>query len=175
MENTEKLIRLVKKELEKSEINKCVVASTTGETAKIAQKNIGNLCKIIAVRKHYGANEINVQEMKKEDEEYLKENNIDIVTATHVFGGINKAIRKTYGTWEIDEIISGVLRIFGVGVKVAIEVTMMSVDAGYVNSGEKIIALGGEKNGASVAVILNAVNTSNFFNMKVEKIIKINE
>ena len=83
--------------------------------------------------------------MKKEEEDYLVQHNVKIVTATHIFGGIGKAIRKCYGTLEVDEIISGVLRLFGVGVKVAIEISMMSVDAGYVNSGEKIIALGGKK------------------------------
>ena len=172
MERTEKIMALVREELERSGIKKCVVATTSGETAKTALKNLGDLCQIIAVRKHFGANEMNVQAMGKEDEEYLKENNVGIVTATHVFGGINRAIRKAYGTWEIDEIISGVLRIFGVGVKVALEIAMMSVDAGYVDSGETIIAIGGEKKGASAAVVLRAVNTSDFFKMKVEKIIK---
>ncbi len=171
MERTERMIALVKSELENSGIKKCVVASTSGETAKLLHQSVGDLCEIVVVRKHTGSKELNQQEMKKEDEDYLRSKGMKIVTATHVFGGLNRAIRKAYGTWEIDEIISGVLRIFGVGVKVAIEVTMMSVDAGYVASGEKIIAIGGEKKGASTAVVLDAVNTSDFFKMKVEKII----
>ena len=171
MEEIESFFEVIKKEIQNENIKKCVVASTTGNTAKIAHKILGDCCEIIVVRKHYGANEKNKQIMNNDTEEYLKEKKINIVTATHIFGGIGKAIRKAYGTWEIDEIISGVLRIFGVGVKVAIEIAMMSVDAGCVNSDEKIISIGGEKNGASTAVILNAVNTSDFFNMKVNKII----
>ena len=59
----------------------------------------------------------------------------------------------------------------GNGVKVAIEITMMATDAGYINAGEKIISIGGNKRGASNAVILDATNTNDFFDMKIHKII----
>lgn len=171
MERTIEVLNLVKQELKEKNIKKCVIASTSGNTAKKAYEILGEEIEIVVVRKQYGANEKNVQDMPTKMEEYLKDKNIKIVTATHIFSGIGKAIRKAYSTWQIDEIISGVLRIFGVGVKVAMEISMMSVDAGYVNSGERIIAIGGEKSGASSAIIVKAVNTSDFFNMKVEKII----
>lgn len=171
MEKTIELLKLVKKELKDKNIKKCVIASTSGNTAQKAYEILGDEVEMVVVRKQYGANNINAQEMTPEMETILRNNNMKIITATHIFSGIGKAIRKTYSTWQIDEIISGVLRIFGVGVKVAIEISMMSVDAGYVNSGETIVSIGGEKKGASSAVILKAVNTSDFFNMKVEKII----
>lgn len=172
MDKTIEVLNLVKEELKNNNIKKCVIASTSGATAMEAYKLLGNDAELVIVRKRYGAKEKNIQEMTTEVEEELKIRNMKIVTATHIFSAIGKAIRKTYSTWQIDEIISGVLRIFGVGVKVAIEISMMSVDAGYVNSGEKIIAIAGEKKGASVAVIMDAVNTEDFFKIKIDKIIK---
>lgn len=170
MQKTKELLIEAYEEMKKNDINKCVIASTSGETAKLAY-DIMKGKEIIVVRKHYGAKEKNIQEMSKENENYLREKNIKIVTATHVFGGIGRSVRKKYNTWQIDEIIASTLRIFGSGVKVAIEISMMATDAGYVDSGERIIAIGGNKVGASNAVIINAVNTSDFFDIKVNKII----
>lgn len=48
---------------------------------------------------------------------------------------------------------------------------MMATDAGYVDASERIIAIGGNKTGATNAVIIDAVNTSDFFDIKINKII----
>jgi len=71
----------------------------------------------------------------------------------------------------IGEIIAGVLRVFGQGMKVVCEIALMAADSGLVRVDEDIIAVGGTGGGADTAVVLRPVNGQNFFDLKVKEIL----
>ncbi|MEM2015201.1 MAG: hypothetical protein QXE58_03115, partial [Candidatus Methanomethylicia archaeon] len=112
-----------------------------------------------------------VEEFSKENYEKIIRNGGKVVTATHAFGGIGRAIRRKFNTIEVDEIIANVLRLFGQGMKVACEITCMAVDAGYVKPGEEVISIAGTGRGADTAIVIKAVNTHEFFETKIKEII----
>jgi hypothetical protein len=48
---------------------------------------------------------------------------------------------------------------------------MMAADAGLVRTDEEVIAIAGTAKGADTAIVLNPVNSHQFFNMRVKEIL----
>ena len=65
-----------------------------------------------------------------------------VLTCQHALGGISRAIRIKYNTYGIDELVANTLRLFGQGVKVAVEIVLMAADAGLIRTDEHIGGLG---------------------------------
>jgi hypothetical protein len=80
-------------------------------------------------------------------------------------------MRKSFNMMGLGETIASVLRVFGQGMKVVCEIPLMAADAGVVRTDEEVIAVGGTGRGADTAVVLNPVNTTDFFNLKVKEIL----
>jgi hypothetical protein len=69
------------------------------------------------------------------------------------------------------DIIARTLSVFGRGMKVAAEITIMAADAGLVRTDEEVIAIGGSSRGADTAIIVRPANASRFFELKIKEII----
>lgn len=177
MDNYEKTKRLFlqsKTLMQQNGITKCVIPSTTGKTAVIALEFFP-VSSLVIVRKCFGASSANTQDMEPSIADKLSNLGVPIITATHVFGGIGRSIRNRYNTWQIDELMANVLRIFGTGIKVAVEITLMATDAGYLNSGDVVLAFGGNKFGVCQVAIIKCANTHAFFDLEVRHIFRVNE
>lgn len=171
-ENTDKVIELAVEKAELYGIKTIIAATGSGKTAfKLAERAAGRGIKIVAVTHCTGFLKPDFQELTESNREKLNSLGIKVVTGTHALGTVGRAVRRKYGTYEIDEIIANSLRIFGQGVKVAVEISMMAADAGAASTTELAIAIGGSEEGADCAVILKPDNTHNFFDIKVNEII----
>lgn len=151
-------------------INTVLVATTSGETACRALEYF-HPGVIVAVTHSYGFVSANTQELKEKYRKELEKAGVRILTCQHAFGGVGRAVRKKLGTYEIEEIIAYTLRIFGQGVKVAIEISLMAADAGFVKSGEPCLAIGGSGTGADTAILLQPANSQTFFDTKIMEIL----
>ncbi|MCR6692017.1 MAG: hypothetical protein MRT15_06485 [archaeon YNP-LCB-003-016] len=169
-QNTDETLRLAKERADELGIKTIVVASSTGETGVKASEIFKgyNLIVVSHVAWFKGPN---VEEFLSENREKILRNGGKIVTATHAFGGIGRAIRRKFNTMQIDEVIANVLRLFGQGMKVACEIACMAVDSGYVKPGEEIISIAGTGRGADTAIVIKAANTHDFFETKILEII----
>jgi len=169
-QNTDETLRLAKERADELGIKTIVVASSTGETGVKASEIFKgyNLIVVSHVAWFKGPN---VEEFSSENREKILRNGGKIVTATHIFGGIGRAIRRKFNTMQIDEVIANVLRLFGQGMKVACEIACMAVDSGYVKPGEEIISIAGTSRGADTAIVIKAANTHDFFETKILEII----
>ena len=56
-------------------------------------------------------------------------------------------MRKKFKMYLFEEVVANTLRIFGQGMKVACEITLMAADAGLVRTDEDVIAIGGTSHG----------------------------
>ena len=74
-------------------------------------------------------------------------------------------------TASIGDIIANTLRIFGQGMKVVCEITLMAADSGLARTDEDVIAIAGSSRGADTAVVLAPVNSQDFFDLKVKEIL----
>ncbi|MHA2402445.1 MAG: pyruvate kinase alpha/beta domain-containing protein [Candidatus Kariarchaeaceae archaeon] len=169
-ENTEKVLRLVKQRADNLDIKTVVVASTTGDTAVQAVNTIKGM-RIIIVTYVTGYHVPNTQEFTQENRQIIEAKGGILLTTAHAFAGISRAMRKKFDTFVIGDIIANTLRVFGDGMKVVIEIAMMAADAGLVRTDEDIIVIGGTGKGADTAVVLQPVNSQDFFDLKVKEIL----
>lgn len=169
-DNSDQLLKHVKRYMEREGINNVVVASTTGETGeKTSRVLMGN--KIIVVTHHYGFRETGRFEMKEDHERRILENGARIFTGTHALSSVERAIRKEFGTIGPLELIANTLRIMGEGVKVCVEITLMAADAGLIPVERDVVAIGGTGEGADTALRLKPASTRRFFDLKIKEII----
>jgi len=148
-----------------------VFASTTGETArKLLEQDLEGL-NVICVTHQAGFRSPGETEMDQKTQEFLKSKGIKVLITTHLFGSLGRAIRLKFGGLYPDEIVANTLRIFGQGMKVAVEIACMALDAGLIPYGEEVISIGGTGKGADTAVILLPAHGKDFFDTKVLEII----
>ena len=169
-ENTNEALRLAKERADELGIKTIVVASSTGATAlKAADVFTGQ--RVVAVSYFTGFGEPGEQRFTAENREKFEGKGGTVVTMTHAFGGLNAAVRDKFSTHLFGDIMANTLRIFGHGLKVAVEIAMMAADAGQTVPDEEIVAIAGKGKGADTAIVVTPVNVTRFFDMKVKEII----
>jgi len=169
-ENSDAVFEIARKRAQELGIKTIIIASTTGETASAAVAALKGF-RIIVVTHVMGSKEPNVQLFTEENRKIVAEAGATFVTAAHAFGGIDRAMNRSFKMTELGETIAHVLRVFGQGMKVVCEICLMAADAGVVRTDEEVICIGGTGRGADTAVVLNPVNTTDFFNLKVKEIL----
>jgi hypothetical protein len=169
-ENTQRTLELAKKRAEELGIKTIVVASSRGETGVKARETFQGY-DVVVVTHSTGFKEPNHQELTDENRAAIEAAGGKILTCQHAFGGVGRAVRKKLGTYELEEIIAHTLRLFGDGVKVAVEITLMAADAGLVRTDEPCIAIAGTGSGADTAVVLKPANAQAFFDLQVLEIL----
>ena len=168
--NTEATLRLARQRAEELGIKTILVASTKGDTAVRAAEFFKEM-KVLAVSHVAGFRGPDTQEFTEVNKAALESKGGLLLTATHAFGGIDRALQNKYDDTGPSHIIAGTLRIFGQGMKVACEICLMAADAGLVRTDEDVIAIGGTVYGADTAIVLKPVNSIDFFEIKVREIL----
>lgn len=171
-DNTQRVLQLVKQRAKDLGILTVIVASTTGYSGALAIKDLQGM-EVIVVSHAAGYAGPNTQELTDENRKIIESGGGKILTTQHGFAGVNRAIRKKMETYQPNEIIADVLRIFGAGMKVMLEIAMMAADAGLVETGKPVITIAGTYRGADSAAVVVSENSDNFFDLKVPEIICI--
>ena len=163
---TDRLLEISKKVADKRGIKNIVVASTRGATgAKASEVFKGS--NVVVVTHSTGFRDPNLQELTEENRKRILANGAKIVTTTHTMGGIGRAVRRKFDTMQADEIIANTLRVFGEGMKVAIEIVLMAADSGLIRTDEDVISIGKY----DTAIVVRPANAQDFFDLKVKEII----
>lgn len=170
--NTGELLAFASTRFQELGLGKVVMATTTGRTVEEALEYFDpRKCLVVGVTHVTGYGEPGRQELSEEKRLELEEKGVKIVTAAHAFGSIGRAVRHKVGTFQVDEIMAYTLRMFSQGVKVAVEVSMMAADRGYVGTDEDIMAIGGTGRGADTAMVIKPANTHNALDLCVREIV----
>ncbi len=168
--NTALTLELARRRAEELGIRSVLVASTRGDTG-VQAAQVFRGYHLIVVTHATGFTGPNVQELSEENRAAIEAAGGKILTCQHAFGGISRAVRKKWGTYEIDEIVAQTLRIFGEGTKVCVEIALMAADAGLVRVGEPCMAIGGTGRGADTALVLIPANVQQFFDLRVLEVV----
>ena len=169
-ENTEAVLRIAKQRAEELGIKTILVASTTGDTAVKVMEAFSGF-RVIAVSHSTGMREPDTQEFTEENRKIVESKGGTILTTTHAFAGVSRAMRDKFNTHVIGDIIANTLRLFGHGMKVVCEIAMMVADSGLVRTDEDVISIAGRSRGSDTAVVLKPVNSHRFFDLKVREIL----
>jgi len=175
-ENTEETLKLALDKAKETGIKNVVVASSRGESATRALEIIDQEkldVNLIVVTYHTGFVGEGIDSMPAEIETYLREQKVVIVRQTHTLSGVERSITNRIGGASRVEAIAEALRsLFGHGLKVCVEISIMAADSGAIPI-EEVIAIGGRSKGLDTAVIIRPAHMNNFFDMQVKEIICI--
>ena len=175
-QNTEHVLDAVAARLEVGDIKHVVVASGTGETGELAIAKLKRAgVSIVVVTEHCGAVKEGECEMSHKAEEDLTSSGAKVVRATHVLSGVERGINKNIGGSSRTEAIAEALRaLFGQGMKVCVEITIMAADNGAIPCGDvEVIAVAGTESGADTACVVRPAHANGFFNFEVREVLAI--
>ncbi|MCE7698928.1 MAG: hypothetical protein K8E24_008930 [Methanobacterium paludis] len=170
IENTDKVIELVKARKDELGIKNIVIASASGKSGvKLAEK-ISD-AHIVDVTHHAGFRGGDKIEIEAEYREELEERGVEIYAGSHSLSGVGRGISNKFGGVTPVEIVAETLRLFSQGIKVCVEVSIMAADAGLIPTDSEVIAIGGTGTGVDTAVVLKPTHMSNFFDLRIHEII----
>ena len=172
-ENTKAVVDAVKTRALELGIKEVVLASTTGKTGvAMALALQGTDIKTIIVTHQYGTTKKGLWDMEDEYVSQLNRMDAKIVSASHLFSGIEKSLSIGTGGISRVEIIADTLRkLFGKGFKVAVEVVLIAADSGAISMENDVIGIGGTAYGADVACVIRPAHSNNFYDLKIKEII----
>jgi hypothetical protein len=119
----------------------------------------------------FGFQEPGKTELQEEHKRKILANGAKIFTGVHALSSAERAVRKDFGTIQPLELMANVLRRFGEGAKVCIEITMMAADAGLIPVDEDVVAIAGTGRRADTALRIHPANAARFFNLKIREVI----
>jgi hypothetical protein len=162
--NTETVLRLARERAKARGIKKCVLASTTGETARRAAKLWAKSgLKMVVVPHQHGFGL---------SQRFPPELVAGLVRQGHQvhFGTMLFHTEHFYGT-NTPTIMANLLRTFCQGMKVCVEIILMAVDGGHVAVGEEVVVVTGSGRGADTAVVAVAAPSTRLADLHITEII----
>ncbi len=164
-ENTREVIKLVLDRAKLRNISSIVIASTRGDTAKsISEAVEGEGITLVVVPWQFG--------FKGEENPFPQELVTELRERKHLvhFGTMLFHTTDFYGT-GMPQAMANLLRAFGQGTKVCIEIIMMACDGGCIGIGEKVIAVAGTRSGADTAILATAAPSTQVTSLRIHEII----
>jgi hypothetical protein len=163
IENTEMTLKLAFERAKARGIKKVVLASTRGDTARLAAKLWAKSgIKIVVIPHQFGfmgtefAPEL-VTELEKQG------------LVVH-FGTMLFHTDHLYGM-NTPTIMANLLRTFCQGMKVCVEILFMATDGGHVDVGEQVVVVSGSGRGADTAVVAIAAPSTRLADLHIREII----
>ncbi|MFW6149163.1 MAG: hypothetical protein ACOC6D_04825 [Atribacterota bacterium] len=171
--NTERVLEIVFNKAKENEIDTVVLPSTRGVVAKKALSMAPDEMKMVIVTHSVGFRETGGDEFDNNVRKDYENTRHKILTTTHLFRGIDGYFYKSKQGVYPPQIFAEALRLFGEGTKVAVEISIMAADAGYVPVKDWIISAGGTGKGLDTAYTLQACNSSDLSNFKFGELLAI--
>jgi hypothetical protein len=168
-ENTDECIRLAHERAKELGLKEVVVATNKGSTARKVLDFFDGFT-VIAVNHHAGFREPWQVELPDEVRKELEEGGAKVVITSHAFSGIERAFRGKFQGVYPTELVAEVLRLFGQGTKVCVEIALMAADAGVL-SGDELMSVGGTGTGADTALVLTPAHQKHLFDLRIHEIV----
>ena len=163
-ENTGAALAIAKKRAQQAGIKRVVVASTTGETAREASRVLeGAEIKLVVMPHQRGFRDKERFDMELVSE--LERQGHRVYWSTMLFH-----TGELYGN-EAPTALANMLRTFGQGIKVCLEILLMAADGGMVDRGEKVIVIAGTGRGADTAVLATASTSNRIGEVRIHEIL----
>ncbi len=162
--NTAKTLALAKEWAIEAGIKRIVLASTTGGTAREAVKVFSGTEIGLVVVPH--------QRGFRDEERFDMEVAAEVERAGHRmhWGTMLFHANDLYGT-SAPTALANMLRTFGQGMKVCLEILLMAADGGCVDRGEKVIVVAGTGRGADTAIVATASTSNRLKEVKIHQLL----
>jgi len=151
-QNTETTLRLARGRAVELGLRHVVLASTHGYTALQASDIFrGSGIKLVAVSISTAFDKEGWT-MSGEERQRIEQGGVRVLTTIH--GLADGVAEGLYGENTPGSVVANTLRLFSQGMKVAVEVSIMALEAGLIPAGKEIIAIGGTDDGCDTAVVV---------------------
>jgi uncharacterized protein len=171
LENTDEVLEAVHRRIQDGGIKSVVVASSSGETGLKFARRMAGETNLVIVSSHVGFSSPGVWEFDLNILKQLDALGCKVVRQSHILSGLERTFTHKFSGASHTEVLAEAIRsLFGVGIKVAIECTVMAADSGAIPI-EKTIAVGGTEEGADCAVVVWPSHCNNFFDFRVLEIL----
>jgi uncharacterized protein len=175
VENTDEIVEIVYKRLKEGDIKNVVVASSRGGTGLKFARKMARETNLVVVSSHPGSSAPGVWNFDLNALKELESMGCTVVKQSHILSGLERSISSKFSGVSHTEVLAEALRcLFGVGMKVAIECTVMAADSGAIGI-DKTIAVGGTSSergqGADCAIVVWPSHFNNFFDFRVLEIL----
>ncbi len=176
-ENTDKSVEIAKEAALERGIGYVVVASTVGDTGLAAAKALKDTdVQAVVVTHSTGHAKPGLQLFNQEMKAEIESLGGIVFTGTDTFTGyeIAMGMRRWFSPQAL---ISAVLRMFGQGMKVCVEIVAMAADAGLIpvanveEGGEDVVAIAGTGRGGDTVVVIGGTSTNHLFDMKIKEVL----
>ncbi|MDD1702243.1 MAG: hypothetical protein LUQ31_04605 [Methanoregula sp.] len=173
--NTNDAARFAIERAKELHLSTIVVASSSGETAKVfsdAMKGTG--LSLVVVTHVMGFSKPGEWEFSEPIAQELRKEGVKIVTGTHALSGLERALSKSPkvgGASRTEAIAEAFRRVIAVGLKVAVECVLIAADQGAVGIDKEVIAVGGTASGADTVCVIRPSYTASFFDLQVREIV----
>ncbi len=162
-ENTPEVLRLVKERAKARGISKIVLASTRGDTARVAAEAFDKSIRLVVIPHQFGFT--GEQRFPQELVTELEKKGHRVHFGTMLFH-----TDDLYGV-RAPHVMATLLRTFCQGMKVCVEIIMMACDGGLIAPGEKVIAVAGTGAGADTAVVVTAAPSNRLGELHIHELI----
>jgi hypothetical protein len=175
IENTDAVIEVVYNRLKEEDIKSVVVASSSGMTGIKFARRLAQVTNLVIVSSHPGFSAPGVWKFDLNILKEVESLGSKVVRQTHVLSGLERSFSNKFSGVSHTELLAESLRsLFGVGIKVAIECTIMAADSGAISI-DKTIAVGGtwspKGGGSDSAIVVWPSHCNNFFDFRVLEIL----
>ena len=173
--NTADAARFAIERAKELKLKTIVVASSSGETARVffdAMKGTG--LSLVVVTHVMGFTKAGEWEFSEKTAQELRKEGVKIVTGTHALSGLERALSKSPkvgGASRTEAIAEALRRVIAVGLKVAVECVLIAADQGAIRIDEEVIAVGGTASGADTVCVIRPAYTASFFDLQVREIV----
>jgi hypothetical protein len=170
--NTDATLQIAKERALALGIRQVVVASTHGYTARKAHALFApEGIQVIAVTICHGY-ESEGWAMSAQERAALQELGVTVHTGIHALGdGVGSAFSDKYGGRMLEEVVRDTLYRFSQGMKVAVECLLMAADAGLLDAGQEVIAIGGTGSGADTAIVCKPAYPRTFHKLEIREVL----
>ena len=163
-EDTLEVLRLVEERAQARGINKIVLASTRGDTARAAVDAFDRTgLRLVVVPHQFGF--LGQQRFPQELVTELEKRGHRVHFGTMLFH-----TEDLYGT-RAPRLMATLLRTFCQGIKVCVEIILMACDGGLIEQGEKVIAVAGTGAGADTAIVATSAPSTRLAELHIHEII----
>jgi hypothetical protein len=162
--NTAAVLALVKKRAQEGGVKRVVIASTTGDTARLAMQAFADTeIKLVVVPHQFGFREQSQFDMALVPELERAGHRVHWGTMLFHTDGF-------YGSGA-PTALAEMLRTFGQGTKVCMEILLMAADGGLVERGEGVIVVAGTGRGADTALVATASTSNRLKEVRIHEIL----
>lgn len=157
------------------EMDTDIVCATTEGNSAVAMCEIAKAAgfpnRIVVVSHAYGTKEPGENEMSEEKRRILEGYGATIVSTTHVLSGAERAFSEVFrGIYPV-EVIAHTLRMFSVGIKVIVEISVMALDCGAIPYGKKMVCVAGTHTGLDTAAVVTPYHAHKILRTRIHEIL----